>query len=461
MKLLGVSVEGLFGTYNHTIKIKNDERITLILGENGLGKTAILKMIKCFFDQDFSELKTMNFTSFTLTFSSNQKIRLTKTQSKNKEPQLKIDKIGPRNKILGTFSPKQAIDRDRIKRYSYRTAHQANIFDDFYNESELEFIIKRFIPVHLHQIDPGVWYDPSKRRTLSSMEIIDRYRAFLPNDFMQKFATPEWLKKITSERKVRIVESQRLLNRIKSEDSKYKAAVVEYSQEIIEKIRTKRAEANDLSASLDRTYPQRLIDSLNKPKAISLNDLVKELSELETKRKILNNAGLIDTDENYIQPNINIKEQKIVSTVLQLYINDSNQKLNIYDDLSKRIILFQKIINNRFLHKRLTIDKQTGFNFTSTIQDANIIPLSGLSSGEQHELILFYQLLFNTEKGSLLLIDEPEISLHVTWQNQFINDLKSVIEANEMDIIIATHSPDIISNFWSLVTELDKNNIYK
>jgi predicted ATP-dependent endonuclease of OLD family len=63
---------------------------------------------------------------------------------------------------------------------------------------------------------------------------------------------------------------------------------------------------------------------------------------------------------------------------------------------------------------------------------------------------LFYQLLFNTQDGSLLLIDEPEISLHISWQNQFINDLKEVIKINSMDILIATHSPDIISNYWNL-----------
>ena len=101
----------------------------------------------------------------------------------------------------------------------------------------------------------------------------------------------------------------------------------------------------------------------------------------------------------------------------------------------------------------MSIDKKTGFVFNSSITNKNI-PLSGLSSGEQHELVLFYQLLFNTEPNSLLLIDEPEISLHISWQNHFIDDLRDVIKLNNFSAIIATHSPDIINKNWDLTVKL-------
>jgi predicted ATP-binding protein involved in virulence len=139
--------------------------------------------------------------------------------------------------------------------------------------------------------------------------------------------------------------------------------------------------------------------------------------------------------------------------VLSIYIEDSNEKLSTYDDLANKIELLLKIINERFLYKNLSIDKKRGFVFTSTISGKDI-PLSGLSSGEQHELVLFFQLLFTTEPNSLLLIDEPEISLHISWQKELINDLRQVIRINNLSVIIATHSPDIIGNYWDLTVKL-------
>ena len=79
---------------------------------------------------------------------------------------------------------------------------------------------------------------------------------------------------------------------------------------------------------------------------------------------------------------------------------------------------------------------------------------SKLSSGEQNELVLFYKLIFHAAKGDMILIDEPELSLHISWQNKFIQDLIEVTSINDVSIIIATHSPDIIDENWDLKVEL-------
>ena len=126
---------------------------------------------------------------------------------------------------------------------------------------------------------------------------------------------------------------------------------------------------------------------------------------------------------------------------------------------NNKISMFIKIINNRFKHKRLFIVKEEGFLIKSNIikdhkGNWEIIPVNKLSSGEQNELVLFYLLLFKTESNSLILIDEPEVSLHITWQNSFIEDLKEITRLNNLDVVIATHSPDIIGNNWNLKIEL-------
>ena len=114
-----------------------------------------------------------------------------------------------------------------------------------------------------------------------------------------------------------------------------------------------------------------------------------------------------------------------------------------------------RIINSRFLFKKLSINRDTGFNFVST-KNGQPIDLNKLSSGEQHMLILFYQLLFKYSSQTLLLIDEPEISLHISWQKRFIEDLQQILKLNSMEILIATHSPSIIGKNWGLTVDLDK-----
>ncbi|GAB4418031.1 MAG: hypothetical protein OHK0039_29120 [Bacteroidia bacterium] len=84
--------------------------------------------------------------------------------------------------------------------------------------------------------------------------------------------------------------------------------------------------------------------------------------------------------------------------VMQVYLEDNNRKLVVFDELAGKIDLLLHIINARFLYKRLEIDADKGFIFRSTLQPKEI-PLAALSSGEQHELVLFYQLLFKIKPG--------------------------------------------------------------
>ncbi len=48
MRIKQISVDGLFGIFDHVIPLKMDERITVIHGLNGIGKTAILTRIRLF-----------------------------------------------------------------------------------------------------------------------------------------------------------------------------------------------------------------------------------------------------------------------------------------------------------------------------------------------------------------------------------------------------------------------------
>ena len=258
---------------------------------------------------------------------------------------------------------------------------------------------------------------------------------------------PEWLQDIINSIDIHLIESQRLLNI--SEYQEMIPSVNAYANELAENIQEKLAEYGTLSQSLDRTFPVRLVQKAS-TNSLANDQLLKKLDEIETKRKHLINAGLLDKDEN---TNFQISEQidDNIKQVLSVYIEDVEKKLAVFDNLSQRIELMKKIINQRFSYKAINIDKEKGFTFT---YDGNSLSPEKLSSGEQHELVMLYELLFKVKPNSLILIDEPELSLHVEWQVNFLKDLKEITEIANIDILLATHSPGIIHDRWDLTVEL-------
>ncbi|MCI0523694.1 MAG: AAA family ATPase [Acidobacteria bacterium] len=227
-------------------------------------------------------------------------------------------------------------------------------------------------------------------------------------------------------------------------------SVDQYAQELANLIQAKLAESAEFSQSLDRTFPSRLVGET--PTAVLTEDeMGARFSRLEQERSRLTSVGILDEngDLNFQVPP---KMDDRTRSVLSIYLKDAEQKLGIFNHLADKIEFLKKVINRRFRYKEMTITKEHGFAFT--VADHEPLALANLSSGEQHELVLLCELLFNAAPGSLILIDEPELSLHVAWQQQFLEDLQEIVELTPMDFLIATHSPDIISDRWDLTVEL-------
>ena len=97
--------------------------------------------------------------------------------------------------------------------------------------------------------------------------------------------------------------------------------------------------------------------------------------------------------------------------------------------------------------------------------DFGSISLRRASSGEQCLLVIMLGIAGNIRDNSIVLIDEPEISLHPSWQENFMPLLiESFSNYKACHFIIATHSPQITSGLGStncFVTSLTKNEIYE
>lgn len=74
------------------------------------------------------------------------------------------------------------------------------------------------------------------------------------------------------------------------------------------------------------------------------------------------------------------------------------------------------------------------------------IQLDQLSSGEKQMLLILTTVFLQEEKPNVLLMDEPEISLHIGWQDRLIELIRELNP--NCQLILTTHSPNIFANGW-------------
>ena len=121
-----------------------------------------------------------------------------------------------------------------------------------------------------------------------------------------------------------------------------------------------------------------------------------------------------------------------------------NQKIDAIAAFAK-IRYFTDTVNRLFLTTGKTIDENE--NRLIFLLDQQVkIEANQLSSGEKQLLLILLTVLCQDEKPSILLMDEPEISLHLRWQYELIEIIRTLNP--NCQVIIATHSPSIFGKGW-------------
>lgn len=426
--IASITINGLYGLFDHHINLNLESHVTIIYGPNGVGKTTILKFIKAIFNKSDEILFTIPFKEIKVTFSNESVLSIKRTTKKDKNhPQLNYQLF--RN--INDAKPLQFNHLNEAKPRSifFRTDSNVNLLSDKDERVQLNFE-DVFGTIDANELILSErHFSADKRETIKKLNIV------------RKLA------------KVHLIETQRLINFKQqtpdSKGNKITQVVMTYSENLAKAIREKLAESASRSQALDRTFPMRLL-SLRETNNLSTDKILERLSMLEQKLLNLTAAGLLDQDNDVLNQPTTIDDE--TRKVLSVYIDDAEKKLEIFDQLAEKIEIMKRIINERFLYKNLSINKDTGFVFTTTTGE--VISPEDLSSGEQHELVLLYELLFNVEENSFILIDEPELSLHIAWQKQFITDIQEIASIRNFNVLIATHSPQIIHNRWDLAVGL-------
>ncbi|WP_278700442.1 AAA family ATPase [Phocaeicola sartorii] len=113
-------------------------------------------------------------------------------------------------------------------------------------------------------------------------------------------------------------------------------------------------------------------------------------------------------------------------------------------EIQEHINVFFETVNTLFADtsKQIRVERNQMF----FEQKGKRIELEDLSSGEKQMLLGLITALLMEKKPAILLMDEPEISLHLSWQRQLVDVLRRMNP--NCQLIITTHSPSIFSKGW-------------
>ncbi|MCE9755364.1 AAA family ATPase [Bacillus cereus] len=421
-----ISVIDLFGYNTYTVSLESkSEHVTILHGPNGSGKTTVFKMLQAISDKDYTIFFEVPFEEFEVeTDSYVLKIKQMEDGSvifsnnlmsfRMKEP---VHKINYEESTQEGNRALQKLGAIRLGPRTYEYEGETYRYDrlckkllepEIYNEKSAEFLGE--ISSELDMI-----YIGAERLTINGAE----------------------MDKSGSERKV-VLNTNKL-------------------KEIIMRAETKYA---FLSKDLDANFPNRIITtSHSSNNDIDPGKIAEKLQSLTVKRNELSKRGVLsENTSNELIPVEQITSDDILDNTslkqfLSVYIEDNEQKLSVFDELLKKMDVLEEMVNGFFANKKIEVNRKDGYLLKSDKGrlKGEVVPLNKLSSGEQHFLVLFFELVFNTKKNQIVFIDEPEISLHVAWQLSMVDNLLQICDLNQNYFILATHSPSIIRNHRNLV----------
>lgn len=363
----------------------NQEYISLIIGQNGTGKSQLLEAITTFintiyrFKENLDLFKTdikygieidifFNGNTYTLKYDGKLTFKY--------ENHINVSEILPDNLIVNV--------------YTFNDKYPFIDLDSFYNYCGLRTTSNSiFVNV------------PIEECFLNLSNIL--------KDDSKRSVTNEIFKELNLKRQISVnykLKSDKILK-----DSKFKKIKAEYNKvEII------------TEAQID-VFKEITLSSLSKGK--------------------LKNYKILRFIDN--------KEQ--IKSVLEfLYSIDKLEKNNVLEYIWEDVIgVEDSIKNTKFLEniEIYIILREIGLlQFdTFNVYRNEYFDFNNVSSGEFHFLSLFSSILSNIQENSLIIIDEPEISLHPNWQNKLLFTLSPIFKKYpNTQVIIASHSHLMVSS---------------
>ncbi|EGD6048022.1 AAA family ATPase [Escherichia coli] len=424
--ITNVNIIGLWG--NQDINIAVNDKTNFIIGVNGTGKTTLINLLAAALTIDIEKLIRIEFSSIEVKLkevggSRRPSIRVTKDSNFGDDTlTYEIKKAVKENPIISIFDSR--FDRivfetkDGMRTYKRKT-HGYDAPNIHEISSTLEDLIKvswlsvnRVDNLYLRE------RDIDKRSTST----IDHKISNLNNDLVRYFSV---LSQQFSDHTIEF-QKQSFLALINNEGAN---AIFQFSSSIdIENERKQLIEVFEVLGVENKAYAKKLND---------------HFARLEKVRKKNNLTGIAVDDFSVIYNSWRAHTLVADYEVLQA------KKAKIFKPRDNFINLLNSMFGGR---KSFSVsDKNELIVMT---KDGRPIGLEELSSGEKQLLIILGETLLQHSKSVIYIADEPELSLHVIWQEQLTGAI-SKLNPNAQ-IIFATHSPDIVGINQDAIIDMEK-----
>jgi predicted ATP-binding protein involved in virulence len=427
MKIKAFSAKNVYGYLNFDIRFNDD--VSFLTGGNGSGKTTALKLMNALITPNFKDLLHIPFDFASLTLEQNhERIEISAVH----EDERKILRISTLNEVLSLPS---------------LTDDESEDFIDDINRSFADDLVVRAIS----KLNSPVFLGLDRRRENSS------------GDFKYFAERERWLGgNVTSKRAMavkRLFKGSLGLSLMETEflvQEAYKRIrnlEARQSTRLRDSILISAFQYSDFNTGM---LSEKIGDWRQNQELLQREREIKEtLSKIDDRDSKLSNE--VDKFFNQLKElfvDLSQKEEHEITVEWLLnkaQIDRMASIIEIIDEHKSKIDEFFRPISN-FLdtvnsfyeesHKRLTIN--TVGQLTVNRPNGKTCTIEGLSSGERQLLVIFAHTFFSPKKNrrNIFIIDEPELSLHIRWQERFAETIFSVNPS--FQFILATHSPDII-----------------
>lgn len=397
-----IKIDKLFGKYDYDIQFKND--INIWVARNGRGKTTILNLIASILTGDLKTLIETNFSKLHVWIRDKEFI---------------FDKNNPKKRI---YAKDYEYVKMMLDQYDEKKFYIKNILDknDVYSSIFAKMDEYNFWPLlkNIQElISEESLYYPTYRRIEASIEkIFEDYSK--QNEYKMtkyiNFGMTDVIRRIDD-----------LLDKMR-EDANNSYLIM--NGEII----------SDLLSDSPNLYRRDFNIDSHKLKIV-----IKRIGEDRIK-----NLHLLEKfieDEN--------QKQDFRSEFLKFYLY---KLLEIYDGqkaIDKKLREFANVCSKYLSEKKVVYDEAM-LSFVIKNEDDEDIGFEDLSSGEKQIISIFSKVYLDVTTSCIFLIDEPELSLSIEWQREF---LKDIYHSGKVGLLIATtHSPFIFKNeFREFTYEMD------
>jgi predicted ATP-binding protein involved in virulence len=436
--LVRASATRVLGEYDHAFAISDGDEFVILYGPNGVGKTRFLEVVDALSRLRGSSLLLLPFETASLEYSDGSQLSAKRLFENNDAGQ---------DATLHRGTVALSLRRPGQKVVSWT-----------YGDDDFAKWIRGNLPYR--QIGEDVWEDPADGEIVQTDELRERYGRRNPD----KNAVPEALKSFAAKVPSYLIETQRL--RIEqdvrprtaafrtmsgSRTRRPRSRITEQAEKLQQLVNEAQTEHSRITQRLDRTFPNRVLGTEATNLALDADSIRRRYDEQNEFRSRLGRVASVALEDELSLPARTLEDWEL--KLLDLYLKDADEKLAPFEGLLQKIELLEQIINSRLLNKELRVTDGDGLTVEHMV-DARRIDLDFLSSGEQHEIILMIDLLFNVPRGAVVLIDEPEISLHIVWQLAFIPDVRRIATLAGFRFVVATHSPQIINDEWDRAIRL-------